>query len=72
MTVAELTAIVDDQLKAANARRTMRRDELSAIRFVPDFATIVTLDQSDFAVEDGCDIHVVSAADYLTKEGVPS
>jgi len=41
MTVAELTAIVEDQLKAANARRTMRRDALSAIRFVSDFATIV-------------------------------
>ena len=41
MTSVELKSIVDDQLRAANARRTMRRDVLSDVRFVPDFATIV-------------------------------
>ena len=41
MTTVELKSIVDDQLKAAKVRRTMRRDVLSEVRFVPDFATIV-------------------------------
>lgn len=41
MTTNELALIIDDQVATADKRPTMIRDDLSHVRFNPDFATVI-------------------------------
>ena len=53
------------QLDDENRRREFDGLQSALRRFGLKSGTIVTFDQTDFAVENGYEINVVSASDYL-------